>query len=89
VQITPTAADKHRQTQYTTRLHLCGSQIRERDSWEDEGILYTGGNPGEKKYRFLALPSLELNTLFLGTDSDGMMEGIPLSFFWNSLACIF
>jgi len=22
-------------------------------------------------------------------DSDGMMEGIPLPFFWNSLACIF
>jgi hypothetical protein len=43
----------------------------------------------EKKYRFLALASLELNTLFLGADSDGMMEGIPLSFFWNSLACIF
>ena len=89
--------DKHCQTQYTTRLHLRGSQIRllpgnqirERESWEDEGILYTAGNP-EKKYRFLTLASLELNTLFFGgVDSDGMMEGIPLSFFWNSLACIF
>ena len=56
VQITPTAADKHRQTQYTTRLHLCGSQIRERDSWEDEGILYTGGNPGGKKVPLSGAP---------------------------------
>jgi hypothetical protein len=24
---------------------LPGNQIRERESWEDEGILYTGGNP--------------------------------------------
>jgi len=50
-EITPTTADAHRQTQ--TRLHLRGSQIRllpgnqigERESWEDEGILYTRGNP--------------------------------------------
>jgi len=49
-------ADTRRQTQYTSRLPLRGSQIRllpgnqirERESWEDEGILYTGGNPKKK-----------------------------------------
>ena len=51
-------------------------------------FIYCGKS--RKKYRFLTLASLELNTLFFGgVDSDGMMEGIPLSFFWNSLACIF
>jgi hypothetical protein len=66
---------------------LPGNQIRERESWEDAGILYTGGKSEEKKYRFLALSSLELNTFFWGVDSDGMMEGMPLYFFWNSVAC--
>ena len=56
-------------------------------SWEDEGILYTRGNP--KKSTAFWRSHLWNWTRFLGADSDGMMEGIPLSFFWNSLACIF
>lgn len=83
--------DTHRQTQYTTWLHLRTWQPDQIVTWQPDkrtrklgrrrDFIYWGKS--EKSTAFWR-SHLWKWTRFFGSDSDGMMEGIPLPFFWNS-----
>jgi hypothetical protein len=66
---------------------LPGNQIREREAGKTKGFYILGEI--RKKVPLSGARISGTEHVFWGADSDGMMEGIPLSFFWNSLACIF